>query len=45
MGEIGWRDALYLPVHVLRSRLFSAQRGEQETNHVAVHLEPIRKPI
>jgi len=37
MGEIGWRDALTLPVHVLRSRLCSAHRSEQETNHGAGH--------
>src|SRR6266700_5941191 len=39
MGEIGWRDAFTLPVHVLRSRLCSAHRSEQETNHGAGHLE------
>ncbi len=34
----GWRDALNLPVHLLASRLFSAQRSEHETNHLAVNL-------
>jgi hypothetical protein len=32
MGEIGLRDALDLPVHWLASRLFSAQRSEDETH-------------
>jgi hypothetical protein len=40
MGEIGWRDALHLPVHWRGLRLLSAQRSDHETNHVAtnVHL-------
>jgi xanthine dehydrogenase YagR molybdenum-binding subunit len=29
VSEIGWRATLNLPVHVLRSRLFSAQKSEQ----------------
>jgi hypothetical protein len=33
----GSHDALKLPVHGLASRFFSAQRREQETNHVAVN--------
>src|SRR6266566_8760015 len=43
MGEIGWCDALTLPVHVLRSRLFSAHRSEQETNHGAVYLRTLKR--
>lgn len=39
MGEIGSTEALDLPFHLLASRLFSAQRSEHETNHVAVNLQ------
>ncbi len=35
----GSHDALNLPVHGLASRFFSAQRGEHETNYVAVNLQ------
>jgi len=37
MGEIGSRDALDLPF-ICSFCLFSAQRNEHETNHVAVNL-------
>jgi hypothetical protein len=38
MGEIGLTKTLDLPFRLLASRLFEAQRSEDETNCVAVNL-------